>query len=163
MITVVTSVLDSRDLPMGANSSVMIIAFTCLMLAIPAIYRYYRRQRTTKLRGPPRNDFIFGVTKELFNASDLGSMYRNWEETYGPVYQIPTTLGSTVIVLQDPGAITHMYSKDTLIYHQSRLDKAIFGGLVSVFRTREMILIRLFDRWAMYCLLWKGRITRGSS
>ena len=156
-----TSILDSRD--RGACPNVMTMALICLPLVVFAIYRYNRRQRTTKLRGPPSNDFIFGASKELFNSPDMGGMYKNWEETYGPVYQIPTTLGSTVIVLQDPGAITHMYSKDTLIYHQSRLDKAIFGGLVSVFRTREMILIRLFDRWAMYCLLWKGRITRGSS
>ena len=142
MIAVVTSILDSRD--RGACPNVMTMALICLPLVVFAIYRYNRRQRTTKLRGPPSNDFIFGASKELFNSPDMGGMYKNWEETYGPVYQIPSTLGSTIVVLQDPGAITHLYSKDTLTYHQLGLSKAIWENLVSFSTTRKLNLIRIF-------------------
>ena len=135
MITDVTSILDSLDL--RANPNILITAIIIsLTLVVLATYRSYR-PRTTKLRGPPNNNFIFGVTKELFNAPDLATMYRNWEKIYGPVYEIPSTFGSTILVLQDPGAITHLYSKDTLTYHQNGLVKAVFGDMVSFSRMRK--------------------------
>ena len=135
-----TSSLDSRNL--GANPNVTTVALIiCLTLVVLAIYRSYRRSRTTKLKGPPRNDLIFGATKELFNTSDLGGMYGNWEKTYGPFYQIPSILGSTILVLQDPGAIAHLYSKDTSTYHQSGLLRAAFAYTVSFSWTRKVILI----------------------
>jgi len=133
-------VTDSDAL--GVNPNVMIVIWICIAFVFLALYRSYRRPRTTKLRGPPSIDFIFGVTKELFNSSDLGGMYRNWEKIYGPVYEIPSTLGSTILVLQDPGAITYLYSKDTSTYHQFGFFKAIFGNLVSFSRTRKVILIQ---------------------
>jgi len=39
-------------------------------------------------------------------------------------------LGSTILVLQDPGAITHLYSKDTSTYHQSGFIKAILRNMM---------------------------------
>lgn len=119
----------------GVYPNVMIAITICIALVCLAMYRSYRRPRTTKLRGPPRNDFIFGVTKDLFSAmtaSDLGGVYRNWENTYGPVYQIPSALGSTTLVLQDPGAITNFYSKDTSTYHQAGVVKAFFKTAMMV-------------------------------
>ena len=145
----VTRILDSDDLGMNPNATTVI--GICVALIILAVYRSYRRPRTTKLRGPPSNDFIFGANTELFDSPDVGGMYRNWEKTYGPVYQIPSTICSTIIVLQDPGAITHLYSKDTTKYHQFGLSKAIFGTLVSFPRTRKVILIQFLSRWAIYC------------
>jgi len=136
----VTAILASDAL--GVYPNVKTAIPICAALVFLAIYRSYRRPRTTKLRGPPSNDFIFGVTKDLFNSSDLGGMYRNWENAYGPVYEIPATLGSTILVLQDPGAITHLYSKDTTTYHQFGFLKAVFGNLVSFLRTRRVIIIR---------------------
>ena len=148
MITDTTSILDSRNL--GVNPNVTIIAFIiCLTLVVLAIYRSYRRPRTTKLKGPPRSDLIFGATKELFNASNLGGVYGDWEKTYGPVYQIPSILGSTILVLQDPRAITHLYSKDTSAYHQSGPLRAAISYIVSFLRTRKVMLIQLISRWAM--------------
>ena len=126
------------------NPIVMIAIGISVALVFLTGYRSYRRPRTTKLRGPPSNDFIFGANKELFNSSDLGGMYRDWEKTYGQVYQIPSTICSTIIVLQDPGAVTHLYSKDTSIYHQFGLSKAIFRNLVRFSRTRKVALIWLF-------------------
>ena len=118
---------------LGVNPNVMITFGICVALAfLAAVYRSYLRPRTTKLVGPLSNDFIFGVTKDLFNSSNLGGMYRNWEKTYGPVYEIPSTFGSTILVLQDPGAITHLYSKDTSVYHQSGFVKAFFECIMMV-------------------------------
>ena len=143
----VMDILGSDDLV--ANPNAVILFGICIVVAFLAIYRSYRRPRTTKLRGPPSKNLIFGVSKELFDSSDLGDIYGNWEKAHGPVYEIPSTLGSTILVLQDPKAITHLYLKDTWTYHQFWFAKAVFG-LVSFRGPFRAILIRSFDRPAMY-------------
>ena len=115
--------LDLGDLSMNPN--VMITIMICVVLVFLAINKSYRQPRTTELVEPPSNDLIFSVTKDLFNSHDLSGMYRHWEKTYGLAYQIPSTLGSTILVLQDLGGITHLYSKNTLMYHQSGIVKAL--------------------------------------
>ena len=124
----VTAFFGSNDF--GVNPNVIIRI--CVALVCLAIYRSYRRPRTTKLRGPPSNDVIFGVAKDLFIAPNLGGIYRNWENTYGPVYQIPAMLGSTVVVLGDPKAVTYLYSNDTSTYHQAGIVKAFFKNIMMV-------------------------------
>ena len=137
------SILDLRNI---SAKNAMIPILTFVVLAV--LYRTYRRPRTTKLRGPPSKGFLVGVMKDHFNSSDLGCMYGNWEKTYGPVYEIPSSLGSTILVLQDPKAITHLFSKDTTTYHQNKVSKALFKNHLKVspfdgsFRA---ILSRSFD------------------
>ena len=93
----VTRILDSDDPTMNPNVAITI--GTSAALVFLTVYRSYRRPRTTKLRGSPSNDFIFGANKELFDSPDVGGMYRDWEKTYGQVYQIPSTICSTIIVM----------------------------------------------------------------
>ena len=116
---------------LGANPNVMIVT---LIVVVFAIYRSYpsRRPRTTKFRGPPNKGFLFGVTKDLFKSTDLGGMYGNWEKTYGPVYEIPSSLGSTILVLQDPKAVTHLFSGDATTYHQHKFYKVLFNTIMNV-------------------------------
>ena len=137
------SMLDLRNL--GANPNVMIAILT---LVVIALYRSYRRPRTTKFRGPPSTSFLFGVTKDHFKSPDVGGMYANWEKTYGPVYEMPSGLGSTILIVQDPKAITDLFSKDTTTYHQSKFTKALFKNLLGVSSfdgSCKVILSRSFD------------------
>ena len=142
-----TTILRSDGL--GVHPNVTITIGICISLVFLAMYRSSRRTRTTKLRGPLRNDFIFGVTKDIFTSSDPGSMYRNWEKTYGPVYEIPSTLGSKILVLQDPAAVAHVCSKDTSTYRQTGFFKSYWKHLVRFSRAWKIILIRLLDRLAI--------------
>jgi len=123
------SILASNDL--GVNPNMMITIIICVALAV-VMYRTDRRPRTTKFRGPPNKSFLFGVTKDLFGSPDLSGIYGNWEKTYGPVYEIPSGLGSTILVLQDPKAITDFFSKDTTTYQQVRFVRAIFKSIMKV-------------------------------
>ena len=138
------------DSDLGVNPNVTIAIGICVSLLFLAMYRSYYRPRTTELRGPPRNDFVFGVTKDIFTSSDPGSMYRNWEKTYGPVYEIPSTLGSTILVLQDPAATAHLCSQDTSTYRQTGFFKSYWRYLVRFSRTCEVILTWPLDRLAIY-------------
>ncbi|KAI9456888.1 cytochrome P450 [Boletus coccyginus] len=86
--------------------------------------RTSRRQlRTTQLRGPPSESFLYGVGKRILDADDPGAAYEAWAQEYGPVFTVPSTLGSNRVVLCDPRAIAHFYSKETWTYIQTPLSK----------------------------------------
>jgi len=86
--------------------------------------RTSRRQlRTTQLRGPPSESFLYGVGKRILDADDSGAAYEAWAQEYGSVFTVPSTLRSQRIVLCDPKAIAHFYSKETWTYIQTPLSK----------------------------------------
>ncbi|KAI6098618.1 cytochrome P450 [Pisolithus croceorrhizus] len=74
------------------------------------------KSRTTKLRGPKSNNLLFGVSKELFESSDIGGMFEAWSKEYGVAYEIPMICGEKRIALCDPRAVAHLFSKDTWTY-----------------------------------------------
>ena len=84
-----------------------------------------------KLNGPPSESFLFGVSKDLHDAPDIGAVYNDWEKTYGSMYEITSTLGSKILVLGDPKAIAHFFTKDTWTYNQLTFFKALTRQLVS--------------------------------
>ncbi|KAG5633009.1 hypothetical protein DXG03_009095, partial [Asterophora parasitica] len=55
------------------------------------------KRRTTHLKGPARTSYLFGVTKDVFMAPDVGVVYENWEKLYGPVYEVPVLMGNKVV------------------------------------------------------------------
>ena len=96
--------------------------------------RTSRRQlRTTQLRGPPSKSFLYGVGKRILDADDSGSLYEAWAQEYGPVYAVPSTLGSERVVLCDPKAIAHFYSRETWTYIQTPFTKRNLAASVRVY------------------------------
>lgn len=89
-----------------------------------------RQLRTTQLRGPHSESFLYGVGKRIRNAKDAGALYEAWAQEYGPVYAVPSTLGSKRIVLCDPKAIAHFHSKETRTYIQTPFTKKSFAIFV---------------------------------
>ena len=89
-----------------------------------------RQIRTTQLWGPPSESFLYGVGKRILDADNSGAIYEAWVQEYGPVYAIPSTLGSEKIVLNDPKAIAHFYAKDTWTYIQTRAVRKGLAGFV---------------------------------
>ncbi|KAH0839400.1 cytochrome P450 [Lanmaoa asiatica] len=87
------------------------------------------KHRTTQLRGPPSESFLYGVGKRIRDAENSGPMYEAWAQEYGPVYAVPSTLGNERIVLCDHKAIAHFYSKESWTYIQTPLTKRSFAEL----------------------------------
>src|SRR6267378_2671852 len=96
-------------------------ALTSVFVVLLAL-RFYRGRhvRTTRLKGPPRKSFIYGVNQAFIRMPDRSGLYADWAKTYGPVYQLPWTLGSQFIVLCDPKAVAHFFAQSTWKYHQLR-------------------------------------------
>ena len=99
------------------------VACTAVWILLRWLRTSRRHLRTTQLRGPPSESFLYGVGKRVLDAQNLGAIYETWAQEYGPVYAIPWTLGNKKIVLNDPKAIAHFYAKDTWTYIQSPVSR----------------------------------------
>ncbi|KAI6121786.1 cytochrome P450 [Pisolithus sp. B1] len=95
------------------NVAAAIVAIWALCSAFGTARRPFK---TTKLRGPPRTDLIFGASKQILEALDAGTIYEEWAKEYGVVYEVPSTLGGKEIMLTDPRALTHHFARETTTY-----------------------------------------------
>lgn len=107
------------------------VLFVGLWLLSKAIGILLRRSNTTRLKGPPSESWLFGFSS-FMSIGDPSLAYEKWTEQYGAVFRVPITLyvsitsrlgmGQTKIVVCDPKAIQHIYSKTTFgyIYTKSR-------------------------------------------
>lgn len=105
--------------------AVSFFTWTLIRLARTA----HRRARTTRLNGPPSKNLVLGFP-EFFSTPDSTEIYETWAEEYGAVYQVPSVLGTTRIVLCDPKAIAHFYAKETTTYILTPLGKFVTDMVV---------------------------------
>jgi hypothetical protein len=76
---------------------------------------------------------------------DSGSIYEKWVADYGPVFAIPSILGSSRLILADPQTITHSGTEGSELSPFAHLSDGArmclgnvvspaFLGLISAFR-----------------------------
>ena len=63
---------------------------------------------------------------------DASPVYEEWAEQYGVVFSTPIALGKTRVILCDPKAIQHLYSKETYGYIQSPMTKIFINNMVCI-------------------------------
>jgi hypothetical protein len=101
-----------------------------LWLSLKAIRILLHDPIATRVKGPPSKSWIFGFS-HFINTKDPSVAYEQWAEQYGGVYCIPIaiyfsitsrlTTGQTKMMICDPKAIQHIYSKTSFGYVHSRL------------------------------------------
>ncbi len=84
---------------------------------------------TTPLLGPPSQSWLVG-NRALAGVDNEVPIYEKWANEYGRVFQIGGPLGSNRIVLCDPKAIAHFYSKETFTYVQTAFARIFIGTFV---------------------------------
>ncbi|KZT22281.1 cytochrome P450 [Neolentinus lepideus HHB14362 ss-1] len=98
------------------------------------IYKVYQSvcsdAKTIRLKGPPNKSWIFGVGRYITEQSDSGVVFEQWVSEYGPVFEIPGGFGSRKVVLADPKAISHFYSKETTTYTHHSHTKLLIKNIV---------------------------------
>ena len=87
------------------------------------------RRKTTPLRGPPNPSYLFGVVKTLRQSSAV-TLYGTWAREYGNAFKIPSVLWTERIVICDPKALTHFYSKDSMGYVSTAFTRRALEKLV---------------------------------
>ncbi|KAI6154234.1 cytochrome P450 [Pisolithus tinctorius] len=91
----------------------VIAAIWALRGAVRAVQGSFK---TTRLRGPPGADLIFGASKQIAQSPDTGALYEAWTKKYGAAYVVPTTLGGKKIMLCDPRALAHFFARESWTY-----------------------------------------------
>ena len=81
-----------------------------------------RKFSTTRLLGPPSPSFLYGIARDTMESSDPASIYDEWVKEYGVAFEVPAALGQKTIMLFDPKALQHHFTRDTWAYiaHPSR-------------------------------------------
>ncbi|KAK0205791.1 cytochrome P450 [Desarmillaria ectypa] len=133
----------------------------CLVLiTVFLIYRVStnRKSMTTKLRGPPSRNWLFGLASVIHNSDDVDLLYEQWSAEYGSLYSVSGFLGQQTLVLCDPKAVAHFYSRETVGYVKTPITRMfieiMFGkNLVSVegdlHRKQRKFLIPAFSNAAI--------------
>lgn len=110
-----------------------------LLYKVTQRLRRLAHSHTTPLAGPPNPSLIFGVGRILSSAQNPALIYEQWAEKYGPVYRVPAFFGYTRIVLCDPKAVQHFYSRETFEYRLTKLSKRLTENIVRVAHSRHII------------------------
>ena len=118
-----------------------VVTCTALWAFVKLIRMSRQRLHTTRLRGPPNPSFLCGVGKILLDSDDPASLYESWAREYGSVYAVPSTLGTSRIILYDSKALAHYYAKETWSYgHTPMLKRALEN---SASRPCRLLYLRL--------------------
>ncbi|TFK58330.1 hypothetical protein BDN72DRAFT_736312, partial [Pluteus cervinus] len=72
------------------------------------------------LQGPVSESWLFGLHQDLSNSPDVGAMYEQWAEEYGPAFVVPRLFGSKKVMIRDPKAVANFYSKESYGYIHTR-------------------------------------------
>lgn len=125
--------MSLSSLPSAGFTASVLCGLAAIWAASRMLEFWRRHSRYTQLAGPPSTSLLFGVTKTVADmqetgefCEDAGKLFEDWAEQYGPVYRIPAAFGSEKVVLCDPKAIQHFYSRETTGYvHTKMMSRAI--------------------------------------
>jgi len=112
---------------MFIESNFHVLSVVILLLFI---WKKLHSGNAVKLRGPKNESILFGLYRLITEATDPGFLYEQWSLQYGPAFNVPGGLGSSRIVICDPRANAHFYSKETFGYVQTKLSRIFIENLV---------------------------------
>lgn len=140
-----------------------VVLFLALTWSVHIMRGQLRRSRyDTPLRGPLRNNFIFGHSKEILDTLEPGVLYERWEKEYGSAYRIPSLFGRYRVILCDPRAIAHFFSRETYGYVQIPAVKKFIEDLVCIYSVwSQSYPLTLVNRLAVAYYGLTGTITNG--
>ncbi|KAF8148841.1 cytochrome P450 [Crassisporium funariophilum] len=98
------------------------------VFAVRKLWNVYS-DKTTPLTGPHNPSLMFGLHRQLNESDDAGVIYEGWAAKYGPAFRVPGGFGSSRVVICDPKANAHFYSKETFGYIQTKLSRVFIENL----------------------------------
>ncbi|KAK0455623.1 cytochrome P450 [Desarmillaria tabescens] len=110
-----------------------LVTDVCLFLiALFLIYKIStnRNSVTTNLRGPPSRSWLFGFTKVIHYSEDVALLYEKWSAEYGSVFSVPGFLGHQKLVICDPKAAAHFYSREAVGYVKTPMTRMFIEIMV---------------------------------
>ncbi|RDB20227.1 hypothetical protein Hypma_012646 [Hypsizygus marmoreus] len=84
-----------------------------------------RGHKVYHLAHRPTTSSWFGFSAQIIDTLDHGQLFEDWERQHGSVFQLPTLFGMKVVILCDPKAVAHFFSKDTYTYRQTPATRVV--------------------------------------
>ena len=128
-----TSVRSSTVVIPGFYINV-VLPFAVVWLLFVVLKKQLARNKTTPLNGPDNPSILFGLYRRINESEDPGALYEEWALKYGPAFRVPGGFGSSRILICDPRANAHFYSKETFGYVQTKLSRVFIENLVGISR-----------------------------
>lgn len=128
------------------NYLTTVLSIAGVWLLSQAIRFFNRRAKMTPIKGPARKSLIFGVSRFLEESEDPALVYEEWAKEYGVAFRVPIAMAGSTLVLFDPKAIRHFYSKETFTYVQTPMAKILIENFVRAFTFSWVWEIELHDR-----------------
>ena len=129
----------SATLWLWLRASLYLRPYLTISLLFPASWLFYFAlgkivaaitDKITALNGPTNPSFLFGLHRHINEAEDPDALFEDWASQYGPAFKIPGGFGSSQIVICDPRANAHFYSKETFGYVQTKVSRIFIENLV---------------------------------
>ncbi|KAG6819098.1 hypothetical protein H0H92_002338, partial [Tricholoma furcatifolium] len=119
---------DYFGLSSGTVIRTAIPVSVALVVGSHLLLRSRKRQTvTTPLNSPKGKSYILGLIGDLSELPALSLLYEKCEKMYGSVFAVPGPMGSKAVVLCDPKAVAHFFSKDTETYRQPPNMRFVLG------------------------------------
>ncbi|KAJ7731634.1 cytochrome P450 [Mycena metata] len=101
----------------------------CVWLFTKFFLNASRRVTTTRLQGPPRTNWLFGLSEFTLQSVAMSDVYEGWATRYGAVFTVPSALGGRKIVVTDLTALLHVYNAERSVYAKPGNDRHFIGSV----------------------------------
>jgi hypothetical protein len=116
-------------------SPYLIVGLLSLLYIVARTAQHFsRRAKATRLCGPKSPSYLYGWMKVLENTNDTTTFYEMWSRSFGVVYRLPMAVSTEKVVVMDPKAIVHIFTKDTISYNQPTSLQLTMNHLVGQIR-----------------------------
>ncbi|RXW15841.1 hypothetical protein EST38_g10013 [Candolleomyces aberdarensis] len=114
-----------------------IVAILLFIFVVRLIKNSRTRVHTTKLQGPPSENFFVGLFPAIAGVDEPLKAFEKWAKQYGTVFSFPMGFGRQDVMIWDIKAAAHILARDTFVYQQSNFSRVfldnMFGkGILSV-------------------------------
>ncbi|KAJ2934728.1 hypothetical protein H1R20_g2373, partial [Candolleomyces eurysporus] len=106
-----------------------IVAILLFIFVVRLIKNSRSRVQTTKLQGPPGENFFVGLFPAISGAGEPLKAFEKWAKQYGTVFSFPMGFGRQDVMIWDIKAVAHILARDTFVYHQPNFTRVFIDNM----------------------------------
>ena len=123
--TMASSILSIIQALRGSD----IVAILLFIFVVRLIKNSRSRVHTTKLQGPPGENFFVGLFPAISGVDAPLKAFEKWAKQYGTVFSLPMGFGRQDVMIWDIKAVAHILARDTFSYHQPNFTRVFLENM----------------------------------
>ncbi|RXW15842.1 hypothetical protein EST38_g10012 [Candolleomyces aberdarensis] len=106
-----------------------IVAILLFIFVVRLIKNSRSRVHTTKLQGPPGDNFFVGLFPAISGVNEPLKAFEKWAKQYGTVFSVPMGFGRQDVMIWDIKAVAHILAQDTFVYEQPNFTRVLLDNM----------------------------------